>query len=246
MGDNGYEPDYSILNKWPVVHWDWPKPVVFIPMMQSLPFADEVWPRINEIARYGTPFIYQPYMFADRARNEAAKELLDSDKTHIVMLDADHRHPTDVVHRLCRRVIEDPERLVVGGLNFKRNAPFSPLACYVSEQGIYRPHEWEPECAEVDAIGTGCIIIAREVFEQVEWPWFINDPHYPSKTLGSHDNYFCQKAKEAGIKIWCDFTLTSPHGGTHWVTEQTYRTYCQVNPIPEEDIKDVQTEIHRE
>ena len=90
----------------------------------------------------------------------------------------------------------------------------------------------------MDRVGTGCIIIAKEAFERLEFPWFVNEPHMEGQMLGSHDNYFCKKAQEAGIKIWCDFTLTSPHMSTHRVTEHTFRTYTQMNPAKEEDLID--------
>jgi len=176
-------------------------------------------------------------MFADRARNEAVKEFLDSDRTHIIMLDSDHIHRADIVQQLCKRVIEDPERHIIGGVNFKRSEPYSPCVCYVDNSGgVWRPHEWTPVIEEVDRIGFGCVIIDRRVFEAVEWPWFVNDPHYESKTLGSHDNYFCAKAQAAGFSVWCDYGLTSPHLATHRVTEQAYRTYAAMHPIEQEEI----------
>ena len=231
MSDNGneYKPDYSVLKSWPVSRWEWPKIVVYVPWTSTLSYADEVNPHIIEIARHGTPFIHLPYGFADRMRNEAGKELLDTDYSHILMLDADHVHQADIVHLLAKHVIADPEKLIIGGLNFKRTPPYSPCVAVVKDNKIYRPEEWEPGLMEMDRVGFGAVLIAREVFERVEWPWFVNDPHYETQTLGSHDNYFCEKAQAAGIKVWCDFTLTSPHISTHRVTENTWRTFMEMN-----------------
>ena len=104
-----------------------------------------MFPNFIEIARTGVPFMHLPYGFADRMRNEAAKQLLSSRRkfTHIVMLDADHTHPPDIVHRLAKHVIEDPDRLIVGGINFKRTEPFAPCAAIVEDDKVYRPQEWE-------------------------------------------------------------------------------------------------------
>jgi len=234
------EDKFAVLNQYPISSWEWPRPVVFIPWTRALSYADEVLPQIIEIARTGVQFIHQPAMFADRARNEAVKELLDSDYTHIVMLDEDHVHVPYIVQQLSRSVIEDPERHIVGGLNFKRSQPYRPCVLYINDGNIYSPHEWSAGVERVDSIGFGCVMIDRRVFEAVEWPWFINEPHYESQTLGSHDNYFCRKAIEAGFSVWCDYGLTSPHISTHRITERTYRTYNNRYPVSEEDIKDVE------
>ena len=74
------------------------------------------------------------------------------------------------------------------------------------------------------------ILIQRDEFKTFdEEPQLLEapDPDYP------------EMAQKAGIKIYCDFTLTSPHMASHRVTEQTYRTFCEVNPIPQEELIDV-------
>ena len=243
MSDNGndYKGEYSVLKQWPVSLWAWPKVVVYIPMPRALSDAPDVFPHFIEIARHGTPFMHLPYGFADRMRNEAAKQLLDSEYTHILMLDSDHTHPADIVQRLARHIIEDPERLIVGGLNFKRSPPYSPCAYVVSgndNDQIYRVHDWEPGLTEVSRIGTGSILISREVFERIDFPWFVNEPDLVNQGLGSHDHYLCKLAQDVGIKIWCDFGLVSPHMASHRITEETYRTFCKLNPIPQGELID--------
>jgi len=238
---NGYKPDYSVLKQWPVSLWEWPQIAVYVPWPQALGDAPDVNSHIIEIARSGVMFLHLPYGFADRMRNEAAKQLLDSEYTHILMLDSDHVHPPNIVHRMAQHIIEDPERLIVAGLNFKRSAPYSPCAYVVSGENddqIYRVHDWEPGLMEVSRVGAASLLIAREVFERLEFPWFVNEPDLVNQGLGSHDHYFCKLAQKAGIKIYCDFTLTSPHMASHRVTEQTYRTFCEMNPIPTEELID--------
>ena len=244
MSDNGkdYKPDFSVLKQWPVSLWSYPKIVVFIPLPYALPDASDVIPGYIEIARHGTMFMHLPYGFADRMRNEAAKQLLKSEFTHILMLDSDHVHPHDIVQRLAYHVIENPDVQIVGGLNFRRSAPFDPCAWVFSEEDkkrIYQIHEWEAGLVEVARIGAGSLLISREVFEQTEFPWFVNEPNMKDKQLGSHDHYFCKKSIEAGFKIYCDLTVQSPHMGSGIrVTEQTYRTFCEVNPVPKEELID--------
>ena len=236
--DSEYTPDYSVLKQWPVMNWGWPKVVVFVPVTNSIAYAPDVFPAFLEIARHGVPFMHLPYGFADRIRNEAGKQFKKSKYTHIIMLDVDHVHPIDIVQRLAHRVIEDPERLIVGGVNYKRTEPYSPCVGLLKDGKFFRPWEWTPGISEVDRIGFGCVIIAKEVFERTEFPLFVNEPNLEKQSLGSHDNYFCEKAQEAGIKVWCDFNITSPHMATHRVVEQTFRSYHQINPVDEEDLFD--------
>ena len=235
---NGYQPDFSVLKKYPVSLWEWPKVVIFVPMPQALADAPDTFSHFIEIARHGTMFMHLPYGFADRMRNEAAKELLRSDYQFILMLDADHKHPADIVHLMAARLIQNPEIKILGGVNFKRSPGYDPCV-RILEDGIYKmPVDWEKGLSsEMDITGFGCTLVAREVFEAVEFPWFVNEPHLETQMLGSHDHYFCKKAQAAGIDIWCDMTYSSPHMAKHKITEQTYRTFCAMNP-PEEELID--------
>lgn len=249
MTDNGkeYTPDYSVLNKWPIINWEWPKIVVFIPWMQALPYADEVLPSFLEIARQGPPFIHLSYGYAERVHNLAAWEFLAHDWTHLLVLDSDHVHPPDIIQRLARHVIEDPGRLIVGGLNYRRTPPYSPCLLVEYDGKAARPVEWnETGLMEVLSLGTANIMIARQVFEKLEPPWFINEYNEAIHTTGGYDTYFCNKARDAGIKMWVDMSLTSPHMGTHRIGEKTFRTYMGMHPLPEDEVINVKTEIYRE
>lgn len=236
-----YTPDYSVLQTYPISAWEWPKPVVFIPWMQALPYADQVLPNFIEIARTGVPFIHLQYGYAERVLNLAVWEFLDSSFTHMIVLDSDHTHQPDIVHQLCRLVIEDPSRQIVGGLNYRRSAPYGPCALLDVDGKLARPVEWEPTdtLQEVAAIGTANIIFDRKVFEQVPPPWFINEYSEELRTTGGYDTYFGNKARAHGFKIWCDFSLCSPHMGSHRISEKTYRTYMAMHPIPQEELVNV-------
>lgn len=216
------------------------KPIVYIPLPSSLPYAARVIPHIIEIARTGVPFMHLDYGFTDRMRNEAARHLLESDYSHIVMLDSDHEHQPDIVKRLMYWIEQDPERQVVGGLNFKRLEPFTPCAWIDVDGRRAGLHDWGPGLIEVDAIGTGCIAISRDVFEAVAWPWFINEPDYEAKRLGSHDVYFSRKVRECGIRIWCDTAIQSPHIAEHTVGERSFRSWSELHPTPADQLTEVE------
>ena len=105
----------------------------------------------------------------DEARNQAAIALLKSDFTHLLMLDIDHVHPYNIVQRLARWVIMDNGIQVVGGLNYRRSEPHDPCAYRMDENGAMYAIEFDKDnsqLVEVDRLGTGSILIAREVFEK--------------------------------------------------------------------------------
>lgn len=226
----------------PIRAWEWPRPVVFVPLFPALPYAEQVFFSFIAIAQQGVPFLQIPYGRTDLVRNIAVKALLESDYTHILMLDADHKHPADIVQRLARWVLADRSIQIVGGLNFRRIAPYDPCAFIKTPNGNGKeysyPHEWDQGLLEVDLIGTGCVLIAREVFKAMEPPWF----YYPYKDA-AEDNYptddvgFSRNCQAAGIKMYVDTTTTSPHMMSTAIDEQTFRSYWQANPEAEEGEK---------
>jgi hypothetical protein len=163
-------------------------------------------------------------MRCDVARNTYAADLLKSEHTHLLMLDSDHIHPPDIVQRLARWMVEDPARLVVGGLNFRRGEPFDPCAYVKDEDGaVLGLTDWG-DLVECHSIGTGCILISREVFERIPPPWFGYDvtafPEYPSD-----DIFFCNLCRQHDIKLFCDTTTTSPHLIESAVGKDTFVNY---------------------
>lgn len=219
----------KVLETWPVAAWKWPKVCVCVPQFPALPHADDVFYNFWAIAQQGTPCLRMPYGRVDMVRNKAGVGLLSSPFTHILMLDADHIHPEDIVQRLCKWVILDPKMQVIGGMNFRRGEPYDPCCFIMGANGkFYPPSEWDPGLIEVDAIGTGSILIAREVFEKIEPPWFFNTyrmedvwaDQWPGEDMG-----FSQKCREAGIKMYVDTTVTSPHMIDAAVDESSYRQY---------------------
>ena len=244
MSDFTPHPDKAVLQRLPVNSWAWPRVVVFVPMPQALPHADAVFPHFIGIAQTGVPFMWLPYGRTDAVRNQAAQGLLDSDYTHILMLDSDQRHPLDIVQRLCRWVIDDPERLIVGGLYFRRGEPYDPLVWRLVDNEPQIMTEWQQGLIECDVIGTGAILIDRRVFGQVERPWFWYDYSgiaSPGYSWPTEDITFCLAAREAGIKIYCDTTVDSPHAYTSFINERTYRSFRAMKAAQETQENENQT-----
>jgi glycosyltransferase involved in cell wall biosynthesis len=206
--------------------------IIGVPIERAISYADEVFWAFISIAQQGWPFIKLPYTRIDVARNKFAMHMLNSDFTHLVMLDVDHEHHANVVKRLVRRVEEDPARLVVSGLNFRRGQPYEPIAFVCRDQATYSVADWAPgEMIPVDLIGCGCVIISREVFERLPGPpWFWND--YGGAALDNwpgEDIVFSRLCRQKGIELWIDTATSSDHLIDGRVNEAVYRAYMDAH-----------------
>ena len=230
----------AILTSVPIIRWKWPRPLLCILKERAISYADKVFDNIYQIASFGCAPLFMNYTRTDLARNKAGAELLKTNYTHLIMLDIDHRHPVDIVQKLCFWLLWDKftkagkNIQVLGGINFRRSAPHDPCAhLFGSDGAIYAPAEWDKGLMEVDAIGTGSILIAREVFETIPPPWFWNpydnvwNDVWPGEDMG-----FSRKCREFGIKMYVDTQLTSPHIVEAEIGEREFRACIKRDNLP--------------
>lgn len=63
---------------------------------------------------------------------------------------------------------------------------------------------------QVDAVGTGCIMIHRKVLEKIKHPFEVRYDKKGTLDLGL-DFHFCEKARRKGFEIWVDWTKPCDH-----------------------------------
>jgi hypothetical protein len=197
-----------------------------------VPYADTTFWSFIQIAQQGWPFIKFPYTSVDKARNKCAMHLLNSDFTHLVMLDLDHDHPPDIIYKFMKRIKEDPSRRVIGGLNFRRGAPYEPCAFVERDGKSYSVAGFEPgTIMPVSKMGCGSMIIAREVFEQLPGPpWFWNDYSQAHRDIWpGEDVTFCGLCQKHGITIWLDTAITSDHMIDGRINDDVFRAYAKAH-----------------
>lgn len=206
--------------------------VIGIPMERTI--MQEAFFSFARIFQQGWPMARLPYTRNDIAREKFAQFLVNEKMpdgvtpkyTHLLMLDSDHAHPEDIVMRLARWVFLYPNTVqVVGGLNFRRGEPYDPCAFIDPGDGqFHRIAQWGKGLLNVEALGSGSMLIAREVFEKIPPPWF--NYQYPNgdMTPGT-DMTFSAKCREAGVTLWVDGTTTSPHLGINEIGAAEYREY---------------------
>jgi len=175
------------------------------------------------------------YTMIPFARETIVKHLLAHPEfTHTVMLDQDHIHPPDIVFRLAKRVDEDRSKLLVAALNYRRGPPYDPVGYWDNGKGkLYTipPAQWGTEMRTVDVAGLSAAIMARELFEAFGPPWF--DMDWSGEVMGNYpgeDTCFSRKARAAGIQLWVDPTICSPHLKMDVVDRQYHERWVADHP----------------
>lgn len=210
-------------------------PVVFI-AIPNKGTVDSLWAaRFAELLRASPPCHVKmsEAPVVDWARNVLVEDFLTNfeDTDWLFFLDSDVLPPPDAIQKLMAKNLP-----IVSGLYRARNPAFSqdshgwPIVAgrfvkekhdnredlRVQEFGEFRPGE----VFAVDAVGMGCVLIHRKVFEKIIPPWFfysIRYEHvkdtdaYQREDWISEDWYFFKKVKEAGFPVYLDTTVCCGH-----------------------------------
>jgi GT2 family glycosyltransferase len=162
--------------------------------------------------RYYRP--YQPHgpwrgSLAD-ARNALVREAMMAGCSHLLMLDSDQVYPKNTLTKLLQNIGQE-EVDICGVSVHRRYDPFDVIMLK-GEHGSYEPlpeSEWYDQgLVEVDATGTGCLMMKMEVFDDIDEPWF----KWPAdQSEPGEDIYFCGRARKAGFRIFVDTDLPVDH-----------------------------------
>ncbi len=138
-----------------------------------------------------------------RKRNRLVRDFLEDRALQwLLFVDSDMASPPDTISRLLTWGVD-----VVSALYFTKLPPW--IACAqenvltdktLTEFGGPRPLK------RVEAIGTGCLMVRRRVFEHMASPWFEADAEGCEE-----DGNFSKKLREAGVPIHCDTSLVAGH-----------------------------------
>lgn len=204
------------------------RPVIYAP----LPWVPEAAESLLGIAQRGFDWVQLPRARTDQSRDLAAWYLLDHPRyTHIIMLDGDQVHPPDIVHRLLRHMVNDPSKQIVAGLSFRRCKPYDPMAWIDDGHGWLETVVADTGLVQVDQVATGCVAIAREVFERIEPSWFAYTYYDAWRRVYTSDDFaFFRRVKAAGLQAWVDVETTSPHVTTALIDKAFFVHYVQDHP----------------
>ncbi|CAB4151878.1 hypothetical protein UFOVP594_37 [uncultured Caudovirales phage] len=159
--------------------------------------------------------------YIDRARNQDVEYVLESKKkyTHLLFIDSDTIPPRDGLLKLLHA-----DKDIVTGMTpmlqyDRENDHFARMYnCFIREykedgtlDRTITPTE-DTGIIEIERCGSSFILIKRNVLESMEKPLYkfeFNDAH--TQHTRSEDIYFCDNAREAGYKIWCDTSVICKH-----------------------------------
>jgi len=123
---------------------------------------------------------------------------------------------------MVQRLLDD-DKPVVAAVSYMKGAGHPPVfGFWDEERSLYRvpmPFPYN-KLLKVDIVGTGIVLIKREVFEKLEKPWF---QCYEKGKNAREDVYFCLRCRDAGIPVYIDTTIHTGHIATPYIiTNETY------------------------
>lgn len=149
----------------------------------------------------------------DTARNDVCRKFLDDDDGEFLLfIDADMRHPADLVHRLVSHDLD-----VVTGRYQMRKPPFH--TCAMRKEGT-GPHDFKAITEQrglvtIDRGGAGCLLISRlaltEIRKNVGDDWFRYQEGPTGLRTVSEDFWFYEQAQACGFQPYCDLDVVSTH-----------------------------------
>ena len=174
-----------------------------------------------------------PFMVTDQARNGCVGEFLKASTSPddvLVMLDNDHLHPINIVHRLASYPFP-----VIGALAFRRGDACDPLVFVRLPSGeMASIAQWTPgDIVQCDMVAPCAIAIKRSVFDRFKEMEF-EPPYYRYQYRGgrrmSEDMSFGELCEKAGVAQYCDTGLVIPHVATATIDDSTWYEYLKQHP----------------
>ena len=140
-------------------------------------------------------------------KNMTVKDFLDTDCEWYVSIDSDQiplKNPLDLILS-NREIIGMPTPIAANGFvvwniflnSDKVKDKYVPLQLH---SGMLKDKKY-PDLVECHAIGGGCIIVRREVFEKI-YPPFLDKIDSDGGMDVEHDLEFCRKSREAGYHVF--------------------------------------------
>jgi hypothetical protein len=196
---------------------------------------------IIHIARHKTAKLDQMVQVANvglttRSRNVVVKNFLDEvDTPWLLMIDSDERLPMETFFKLVDTA-HDKDRPIVSGLVFAaffdnqdNLRPVPTIYRMTDDKGLQPIDDYPLDTVlEVDAVGTGCLLIHRSVLETMreqatpnqgkDWAWFVEGAI--DGTYFGEDLLFSKRLKSMGFKIHAHTGAILPHQKQFWLDDR--------------------------
>ena len=176
-----------------------------------------------------------------KQRNRVVKQFLDGTKSDwLLLIDSDEQLTLEAFDKLLETA-HDKERPVVAGLVFAgfgiQGAPYPkpvPAIFQDAPEGFLPLYKYDKDSVfEIDAAGTGCLLIHRSVLEKMretadanqgtDWCWFWDGP-VDGNWIGE-DLLFCRRIKALGFPIYVNTGAILPHQKSYWLDERHHQLW---------------------
>ena len=146
-----------------------------------------------------TPIVNNKSSIVAAARNDGVRRAQEMACDYLLFLDSDMVFPRSTLHRLLVH-----RKDIVGAIYAKRVPPYSLLGTALEA----KPTCDEQGLTEMRRVPTGCLLIRMAVFEAMSKPYFRFLTDEASGEITGEDYVFCDRARAAGFRIWCDTKLS--------------------------------------
>jgi len=135
-------------------------------------------------------------------RQLLANRALESKADYILWLDSDMHFPKDTVDRLLAH-----DKDIVAATYSTRVKPLRSVA-FINQYDLDARLDAKTGLHKVWAVGMGCMLVSRKVFEVLPKPWFAHVYNEVEDNFVGEDVYFCKQAAEHGFKTFIDVDLS--------------------------------------
>jgi|GEM_PF-1427641 len=177
-----------------------------------------------------------------RLRNQVVATFLErTTDDWLLQIDTDQIVSVDMFKKLIAAADKD-ERPIVSGVVHAGwdtdNLYPEPVPCVFKigeDGGLFSMHEYpEDTVVEIDAAGTGCLLVHRRVFQEMrdkadkvqeadKWCWYRDMPINGSWV--GEDIFWSIRVKALGYKMFCHTGVQLPHKRSYWLKRDHHKDY---------------------
>jgi GT2 family glycosyltransferase len=171
-----------------------------------------------------------------KQRNRLVKQFLETKSDWLLMMDSDEQLPVSAFDKLIEAA-HDKDRPVIAGLvfaSFETGLPYPkpvPTIFQDTVDGFLPLYKYDKDSLfQVDAAGTGCLLIHRSVLEAIQadadphqgkdWCWFWDGP-INGEWIGE-DLQFCRRVRSLGFPIYVHTGAILQHSKSYWLDDRQH------------------------
>ena len=180
-----------------------------------------------------------------RLRNQVVATFLDrTTDDWLLQIDTDQIITIEHFKKLIAAADKNERKIVSGVVHAAwdtDNLYPEPVPCVFkmgeNGEGLYALHEYEEDSiVEIDAAGTGCLLVHRSVFEEMrakadpvhetEMWCFYRDMPLNGSWVGE-DIFWSIRAKALGYKLYAHTGVQLPHKRSYWLKKEHHTDYAK-------------------